>query len=507
MVTINGMSLTVEQFAAVARKNEKVRISAEAKKAVNKARAYVEKKLDEQAVVYGLTTGFGKFSDKYIPLDETAQLQRNLIISHSCGMGNPLPTECVRAAMLLRCNALCRGNSGIRLSTIETLLAMLNAGVHPIVPEKGSLGASGDLAPLSHIVLVMLGEGRAEYMGEIMTGKEAMEKAGIPTVELAAKEGLALINGTQIMTAVGCLAVYDAMQLTKTADIACAMTAEALLGIKKAYDPKVHAVRGHKGQMDCAANLLKLLEGSELAHDVIPGKVQDAYALRCTPQIHGASRDAIKYVYDAVTREINAVTDNPIIFPDDDEAISGGNFHGQPMALAFDFLGIALAEFANVSERRIERLVNPALSFGLPAFLSENGGLNSGFMITQYSAASMVSENKVWAHPASVDSIPSSANQEDHVSMGTIAARKARMILDNAQKVIGIELFAASQGLYLRGDKKMAPATKAVYKRIRKSVAPIHDDIVMYEQMNKFDAMVKSGELNEIAEKVIGELN
>ncbi|MBO4879879.1 MAG: histidine ammonia-lyase [Clostridia bacterium] len=506
MVTINGMSLTVEQVAAVARKYEKVRISADAKKAVNKARAYVEKKLDEQAVVYGLTTGFGKFSDKYIPLDETAQLQRNLIISHSCGMGNPLPTECVRTAMLLRCNALCRGNSGIRLSTIETLLNMLNAGVHPIVPEKGSLGASGDLAPLSHIVLVMLGEGKAEYQGEIMSGKEAMAKAGIPTVELAAKEGLALINGTQIMTSIGCLAVYDAMQLTKVADIACAMTAEALLGIKKAYDPKVHAVRGHKGQMDCAANMLTLLEGSGLAHDTIPGKVQDAYALRCTPQIHGASRDAIKYVYDAVTREINAVTDNPIIFPDEDEAISGGNFHGQPMALAFDFLGIALAEFANVSERRIERLVNPALSFGLPAFLSENGGLNSGFMITQYSAASMVSENKVWAHPASVDSIPSSANQEDHVSMGTIAARKARMILDNAQKVLGIELFAASQGLFLRGDKKMAPATKAVYKRIRKSVDPIHDDVVMYEQMNKFDEMIKSGDIVAAAEKVTGEL-
>ncbi|MBR6006108.1 MAG: histidine ammonia-lyase, partial [Clostridia bacterium] len=428
------------------------------------------------------------------------------IISHSCGMGNPLPTECVRAAMLLRCNALCRGNSGIRLSTIETLLNMLNAGVHPIVPEKGSLGASGDLAPLSHIVLVMLGEGKAEYQGEIMSGKEAMAKAGIPTVELAAKEGLALINGTQIMTSIGCLAVYDAMQLTKVADIACAMTAEALLGIKKAYDPKVHAVRGHKGQMDCAANMLTLLEGSGLAHDTIPGKVQDAYALRCTPQIHGASRDAIKYVYDAVTREINAVTDNPIIFPDEDEAISGGNFHGQPMALAFDFLGIALAEFANVSERRIERLVNPALSFGLPAFLSENGGLNSGSMITQYSAASMVSENKVWAHPASVDSIPSSANQEDHVSMGTIAARKARMILDNAQKVLGIELFAASQGLFLRGDKKMAPATKAVYKRIRKSVDPIHDDVVMYEQMNKFDEMIKSGDIVAAAEKVTGEL-
>lgn len=323
MIIINGTSLTVEQVAAVARTGEQVAISDEAKAAVNKARAYVEKKLDEKAVVYGLTTGFGKFSDKYIPLEDTAALQRNLIISHSCGMGNPLPTEVVRAAMLLRCNALCRGNSGIRLSTIETLLSMLNAGVHPIVPEKGSLGASGDLAPLSHMVLVMLGEGRAEYKGEIMSGREAMAAAGIPTVELAAKEGLALINGTQIMTAVGCLAVYDAVQLTKTADIACAMTAEALFGIKKAYDPKVHAVRGHKGQINSAKNLLTLLEGSKLAFDTIPGKVQDAYALRCTPQVHGASRDAIEYVYNAVSREINAVTDNPIIFPDDDEAISG----------------------------------------------------------------------------------------------------------------------------------------------------------------------------------------
>lgn len=323
MIIINGTSLTVEQVAAVARTGEQVAISDEAKAAVNKARAYVEKKLDEKAVVYGLTTGFGKFSDKYIPLEDTAALQRNLIISHSCGMGNPLPTEVVRAAMLLRCNALCRGNSGIRLSTIETLLSMLNKGVHPIVPEKGSLGASGDLAPLSHMVLVMLGEGRAEYKGEIMSGREAMAAAGIPTVELAVKEGLALINGTQIMTAVGCLAVYDAVQLTKTADIACAMTAEALFGIKKAYDPKVHAVRGHKGQINSAKNLLTLLEGSKLAFDTIPGKVQDAYALRCTPQVHGASRDAIEYVYNAVSREINAVTDNPIIFPDDDEAISG----------------------------------------------------------------------------------------------------------------------------------------------------------------------------------------
>ena len=502
MIIINGTSLTVEQVAAVARTGEQVVISDEAKAAVDKARAYVEKKLDEKAVVYGLTTGFGKFSDKYIPLEDTAALQRNLIISHSCGMGNPLPTEVVRAAMLLRCNALCRGNSGIRLSTIETLLSMLNAGVHPIVPEKGSLGASGDLAPLSHMVLVMLGEGRAEYKGEIMSGREAMAAAGIPTVELAAKEGLALINGTQIMTAVGCLAVYDAVQLTKTADIACAMTAEALFGIKKAYDPKVHAVRGHKGQINSAKNLLTLLEGSKLAFDTIPGKVQDAYALRCTPQVHGASRDAIEYVYNAVSREINAVTDNPIIFPDDDEAISGGNFHGQPVALAMDFLGIALSEYANVSERRLERMVNPALS----AFLTKYGGVHSGFMITQYAAASMVSENKVYAHPASVDSIPSSANQEDHVSMGTTAARKARMILDNSQKVVGIELLAAVQALWLRGESLLAPATAAVYQKIRQTVPPVDTDVVMYPQMAELDRLVKSGALLEAAEQVCGRL-
>ena len=440
MIQINGRDLTLEQVMAVARGGEKVELTAEAKELVNKARAYVEKKVADKAIVYGLTTGFGEFSKVYVPTEETAALQRNLIISHSCGMGNPLPTNVVRAAMLLRCNALSRGNSGIRLSTIETMLNMLNAGVHPIIPEKGSLGASGDLAPLSHIVLVMLGEGEAEYQGVRMSGKEAMEKAGIPTIELAAKEGLALINGTQIMTAVACNVMWDALDLRKTADIAAAMTAEAQLGIKKAFDHKLHDVRGHKGQKDTAANLLQILEGSQLAHDLNPDKVQDAYAIRCTPQIHGASRDAIDYVYGVISREINAVTDNPIIFPDDDEAISGGNFHGQPVALAMDFLGIALSEYANVSERRIERMVNPALSNGLPAFLTKHGGVHSGFMIAQYSAASMVSENKVYAHPASVDSIPSSANQEDHVSMGTTAARKAAMIIDNSRKVLGIEL-------------------------------------------------------------------
>lgn len=505
-IIIEDGQLKIGDVVAVARGNETIELSQAAQDAVNKARAYVEEKLTKGEVIYGLTTGFGKFSDKFIPKEDTAALQRNLIISHSCGMGNPYPTEVVRGAMLLRVNALARGNSGIRLSTLMTLVNMLNKGVHPIVPEKGSLGASGDLAPLSHIVLTMLGEGEAEYQGVRMSGKEAMNKAGIPTIELSAKEGLALINGTQVMTSMAALLCYDAANLAKTADIALTMTGEALNCITKAFDHKVHDVRGHQGQMDAAANMLKILQGSGLSGAIQPGKVQDAYSLRCAPQVHGASRDAINYVYAAVEREINAVTDNPIVFGDDDDVISAGNFHGQPMALAMDFLAIAMAEYANISERRTERLVNPQLSAGLPGFLTENGGLHSGFMIVQYSAASMVSENKVYCHPASVDSIPSSANQEDHVSMGTTAARKARLVLDNVQKVLGLELFCASQGIYFRGEDKLAPATKAVYKQIRTQVAPIHEDIVMYTEMAKLDQMVKENKIVAACESVTGPL-
>ena len=504
-IVISGEKLTIEEVVAVARGGAKVRIAEQAQKKVVACREYVDRKLAEGAVVYGLTTGFGKFSDTLISAEDTRALQRNLIISHSCGMGEPLPREVVRAAMLLRCNALSRGNSGIRLSALETLLNMLNAGVHPVIPEKGSLGASGDLAPLAHIAHVMLGEGHAEYHGEVMPGAEAMKKAGIPVIELAAKEGLALINGTQIMTAISCMVIYDAMNLCKTADIVGALTTEASLGIKKAFDPKVHALRGHQGQMDAAANLLTLLEGSDLAHDTNPDKVQDAYSIRCMPQVHGASRDALRYCWDVLSREINAVTDNPLIFPDDDEAISGGNFHGQPVAIAMDMAGMAIAELANISERRLERLVNPQLS-GLPAFLTAHGGVCSGFMITQYAAASMVSENKVYAHPACVDSIPSSANQEDHVSMGTTAARKARMILDNSEKVLSIELFAAAQAITFRDETKLAPATKAVYDLVRSEVAPIDQDIVMHYEMVKCDKMVKSGRVVEAAEAVCGQL-
>lgn len=508
-VIINGKDLLFEEVIRVCREGEKVIIAGEAKEAMNNSREYVEKKLEEGAVIYGLTTGFGKFANVAISPEETAELQKNLIISHTCAMGDAYPIEYVRAAMLLRCNNLCRGYSGIRFSTVQTMVDMLNAGIHPIVPEKGSVGSSGDLAPLSCIALGLIGMGMVEYKGEIVEAKEAMKAEGIKPVELAAKEGLALNNGTQMMTAVGLNVLWDAFKLLKIADIAVALTGEAQQAIRKAYDHKVHEIRGQRGQITEAENLNKLLDGSMNAKPLHDVKVQDPYSQRCAPQIHGASRDAIYYVRDIVAREINAVTDNPLVFADDDEVISGGNFHGQPMALAFDFLKIAISELANVSERRIERLVNPAISEGLPAFLTKNGGVCSGYMIAQYAAASMVSENKIYDHPACVDSIPTSANQEDHVSMGTTAARTAAMVLDNAQKVIGIELSAAAQAIWLReelgqgGIKNLAPATRAAYEYIRQYSDPIEDDIIMLPELAKFDELVKDGGIIDAVEKVV----
>ena len=507
MIELNGATLTIDEVVRVSRLREQAEIPEEAKEAINHSRAHVEAMLKSGEAVYGLTTGFGKFSEKRIADEDAAKLQQNLIISHACGTGEPLPTEAVRGVMLLRLNALASGFSGIRLSTMEALLLMLNAGVHPVIPEKGSLGASGDLVPLAHMVLPLIGQGMAEYRGEILSGAEAMRRAGIEPVQLQAKEGLALINGTQVMTAIGALCVHDAMQLSKNADIIASLTCEAQNCITKAFDPRVHLLRGHAGQIACAENLRNILSGSQLSGENTPGKVQDAYSIRCIPQIHGASRDAVGYVYEAVSREINAVTDNPLIFPKEGDVISGGNFHGQPMALAFDFLAIALAEFANVSERRTERLVNPALNNGLPAFLAPNGGLNSGFMIAQYAAAALVSENKVLAHPASVDSIPSSANQEDHVSMGTIAARKAVEILKNAQRVLAIELFAAGQAAGLTGEDMLSPATHAAYAVLRQEVPMVEQDILMYEQMAKCERIVIENRLIPAVEAITGELN
>ena len=506
-IIIDGNSLTLEDLVNVARHNFPIEISEKALAKVKVSRQIVDDIVEAGQISYGITTGFGKFSDIAISKDECIQLQKNLIMSHSCGVGNPLSEEIVRAMMVLRTNALSKGYSGVRPETLDVLISMINKGVHPVVPEKGSLGSSGDLAPLSHMVLTMLGLGEAIYEGKRMESKEAMEKAGIKPLEyLGAKEGLALINGTQCMTAVGAITVYDAINLMKTADISFCLTMEALNGITCAMDERVHLVRPHKGQFNTAKNALKILEGSEMTSEQGQLRTQDAYALRCTPQIHGGCKDALEYVKNKVEIEMNSVTDNPIIFPGEDQKIiSGGNFHGEPMALAFDFLGIALSEIANISERRLEKMVNPALSHGLPAFLVNHGGLNSGFMIVQYSAASLVSENKVLAHPASVDSIPSSANQEDHVSMGTIAARKARDIMDNIRKVLAMEILTSVQAIDLRGKKKLGVGTEAAYNIIREHTSFIDKDRIMYKEINTCEDIIKDNLLVETVEEALEE--
>ena len=500
-ILVNG-NLTIEDIVKVSRGDSNAILPKESEAKILKSREYVDN-LGEK-VVYGINTGFGEFSKVVIDSDKLGKLQTNLIISHACGVGNNLPTDVVKAIMLLRANSLCGGYSGVRLILVKTLLNALNAGIVPCVPEKGSLGASGDLAPLSHLILPILGLGEAYYKGTLVSGKEAMELAGIDIIRLSAKEGLALINGTQVMTAIGALTLYDAKNLLKLSDISAALTIEALNGITDAFNPKLHALRPHTGQSNTAQNLLNILQGSERTTLQGQLRVQDAYTLRCIPQIHGASKDAINYIESVINTEINSVTDNPIII--DEFAISGGHFHGQPVALAMDFMAIALSEIANVSERRIERLVNPSLS-GLPAFLTEEGGLNSGFMIAQYTAASLVSENKVLSHPASVDSIPSSANQEDHVSMGTIAARKARDIYYNASRVIAIELLSACQAIDLSknfANKKLGKGTAVAYDVIRNVATKLKEDREMYLDINKVASLIDANKIVEEVEKAVG---
>lgn len=502
-VIITGQTLTIEEIISVCRFNAEVVLSEESKEKILESRQVVDELYEQQEVVYGITTGFGKFSDVVISPDECKLLQKNLIITHAVGAGDPFAKDIARGMMLLRINNLSNGFSGIRLETIETMIQMLNKGVTPVIPEKGSLGASGDLAPLSHMVLPMLGLGIAEYEGEILPGAAAMKRAGIPIIELSAKEGLALNNGTQAMTSVGVHVLYDAITLLKTADIAAALNFEAQNGVMDALDPRIHEVRPHHGQMATARNLRRLLENSNNTTRQGQIRVQDAYSLRCCPQIHGASKDAVDYVRGRVEIEINSVTDNPLIFKEDRTGISGGNFHGQPMALSFDFLKIAESELADVSERRIERLTNPAYS-GLPAFLTPNGGVNSGFMIVQYSAAALVSENKVLAHPASVDSIPSSAGQEDHVSMGTIAARQAGEIGRNVRRVLAMELMVACQGIDMRGNKGLGKGTQAAYELVRKGVARLEEDREMYEDINYCERIIEDGSLVRVVEEALG---
>lgn len=471
-ITLDGEHLTIEQVIAVARFRATVSLSPDCWERIDASRRLVERIVSEGRTVYGISTGFGEFSKISIGTDKSSELQENLILSHCVAVGDPLNEETVRAMMLLRANALCKGFSGIRRELIEAMIAMLNAGVHPIVPEKGSLGASGDLAPLSHMALVLLGRGEAIYLGERLSGAEAMRRAGIPTFRLLAKEGLALINGTQCMTAIGTLAWYDLLRATKLADITASMTMVALTCLLSAFDPRIHEVRPHVGQSISAKNIRLLLENCPTIEQSRNLRIQDAYAIRCIPQVHGAVRDALSHVRHVFETEMNSVTDNPILFLEDESVISGGNFHGEPVALVMDYLGIAAAELASISERRLERMVNPTLNNGLPAFLAPDGGINSGYMICQYSAASLVSENKVYAHPASVDSIPSSANQEDHVSMGTTAARTCRTIVENLYSVLAFELMAAVQGVDLR-RAELSPVLQEVYEAVR-SVVPFY---------------------------------
>ncbi len=502
-VIIGEGNLSLEDFIAVCRHGARVVISNDSIKKVERARETVKSFVENGNVVYGVTTGFGKFSEVCVTREQSKLMQRNLIVSHAVGSGNFFEKDVTRGTMLLRINNLCIGYSGVRYKIVEIMVDMLNKGVHPLIPEKGSLGASGDLAPLAHMVLPMLGLGKAEYLGEILEGRTAMERAGIEITELVAKEGLALINGTQVMTSVGALTIYDSMKLIDAADLSACLTFEALHGIISVLDPRIHSLRPHKGQMKTASNMMKMLEGSMCTMKQGDGKIQDAYSLRCTPQVHGASRDAFEFIKEKVEIEMNSVTDNPLIFPESDEGISGGNFHGQPVALAFDFLGIALAEIADISERRLERMVNPSLN-GLPAFLVESGGVNSGFMIVQYSAAALVSEDKVLAHPASVDSIPSSGNQEDHVSMGTIAARKAMEIFKNTRRVLAMELMCSCQAIDLGSGKTLGKATGEAYNMIRAKVDKLLCDREMYEDINNLESLLTYKKLNEITDDLCG---
>jgi len=509
---IDGESLRLGDIVAIARQEQaQVGLTKNAREKVTRSRKLVEQVLAERGMVYGLTTGFGELSEVRIPEKQLKMLQRNLVRSHAAGVGKPLGIDVVRAMILLRANALAKGYSGIKLKTLETLIEMVNRGVHPVVPESGSVGASGDLIPLAHVALVLIGEGEAFYNHRRMSGRDAMRHAGIKPIILDSKEGVALINGTQAMTALGALTVWDAANLIKHANLAGAMSLEALCGTTAAFDERVGQVRAHPGQSVCAEHVRRLTRNSAILQDCQSQSVQDAYSLRCMPQVHGATLDTISYVQKVVETEVNSATDNPLLFfaagdNSQPDVISCGNFHGQPVALALDFLAIALAELGSISERRVERLNNPSLSAGLPAFLTKNSGLNSGFMIPQYTAASLVSENKILASPASVDSIPLSANKEDHVSMGMNAARKAWQILRNVECVLAIELLCASQGLEFR-DLKPGDGTEAAYKVIRQHVPKLEEDRPLYSDIARMTELVRSGEILAHVEDGVGKLS
>jgi histidine ammonia-lyase len=499
-VVLDGETLKLEEVEAVALAAPgavQVELHPEARARVAVARKWVEERARDAEPHYGINTGFGTLAEVKIQQKDLAKLQRNLVLSHSAGVGDPLPLPEARALMLLRCNVLARGHSGIRLETLEQVVAMLNKGCVPVVPQRGSVGASGDLAPLAHLALVVIGEGEAFVGGERMAGKKALAKVGLAPVELQAKEGLALVNGTQAMTAVGGLALRRAERLAEVADLAGAMTLEGLLGSHHPFEARIQEVRGQQGQVAAAAHLRALLADSPLnASHQGPScsKVQDPYSLRCMPQVHGAARDGITFCRGVLDREANAATDNPLVFPDKGDIVSGGNFHGQPVAMALDLLAIAVAQLGAISERRVEQLVNPSLS-GLPPFLAKNHGLNSGFMMAQVTSAALVSENKILCHPACVDTIPSSAGREDHVSMGMAAALKARQVVDHVRTCLAIELLVAAQAIDLRAPLRPAKKVAEAHAQIRSKVPTMNEDRELHRDIAAVCALVDSGAL------------
>ncbi len=499
---IDGETLTIKDIAVVARGNDgniEVRLSDEAIKRVKLSRETLQKLLDQGNTIYGVNTGFGELSNVRIPQNRIRRLQTNLIKSHAAGVGEPVDAETTRAAMLLRVNTLAKGYSGIRVETIQTLIEMLNKRVHPIIPSRGSVGASGDLAPLSHMILVLIGEGKAEYNGSIVSGRQAMKKAGIVPVKLDYKEGLALNNGTQLMTAVAALAVYDAQNLVTNAETAAALSFEALRGNIDALNEQIHKARPHRGQIATAKHVRKLVAGSKLVQTTKQAianrqRPHDPYSLRCIPQVLGAARGAIDYAQTVIETEINSATDNPLVFPETETCVSGGNFHGQPVSIAMDILSVALTTIGNNSERRTARLIDHKISNGLPRFLippQATAGLNSGYMTAQYTAAALASENKVLAHPASADSIPTSAGFEDFVSMGTVAAHKARQILANTEYIVAIELLLAAQAAEYRGTEKLGKGTRRAYELVREHVLTLTGDRIISDDIETTRKLIR----------------
>ncbi len=505
---LNGNNLNSELAKKIVDDGIRISLSPNAKKAILRSRKAVENSIKNNEIIYGVTTGFGEFKDIKISSGDVETLQRNLIISHSAGVGEPLPKNIVRLMLLLQINSLIKGYSGIRLELIELMLKVFNSEVVAHIPSQGSVGSSGDLAPLAHLAGVLIGEGHAYYKNELLTSKKALSKAKLKPIRLAAKEGIALINGTQMMTAFAIECIERAKRLSKLADISGALSVEALRGSDYPFDERLHKVRPHKGQIDTAANFRKLLRQSEINLSHIDcGKIQDAYSLRCIPQVHGAVKDTIEYSAKVINTEINSVTDNPIIFSDKNKTtyISGGNFHGEPIALVMDFLKIAISELGNISERRTARLVDGNLS-GLPRFLTANGGLNSGLMIAQYTAASLVSENKILCHPASVDSIPTSANQEDHNSMGSIASRNCFEVIKNTEKIIAVETLCASQGIDFLKPLKCGKGTEEAHRIFRKTLPHINDDVFTSEFIHRSIDCIMSPHFLSSIEKKIGKL-